>query len=195
MLVCAATDGVDRARETLAEGARRVGSGVDTLLVEGSDAADALAAFDASDPRTLLCMTTRGAGAARRAVLGSTALSVVRRSPFAVVLIGPNCDRTRATPIEPIVACLDGTVDGEAVLAAPPPGEPPADADPAGLAAHGAARERHDLRLRHEALSRRIGTFFAALLGAFAVQTLIGVAMVVRAVAGRRRAAGRPKAA
>lgn len=84
---------------------------------------------------------------------------------------------------------------GEAVLAAPPPGEPPADADPAGLAAHGAARERHDLRLRHEALSRRIGTFFAALLGAFAVQTLIGVAMVVRAVAGRRRAAGRPKAA
>lgn len=82
---------------------------------------------------------------------------------------------------------------GEAVLTAPPPGEPPADADPAGLAAHGAARERFDLRVRHEALSRRIGTFFAALLGAFALQTILCVTMVVRAVAGRRRTAGRPK--
>lgn len=116
LLVSVATEGDDRAHEVLAEGSRRVGSGVAAQLVEGSDAADALAAFDAADPRTLLCMTTRGVGAARRALLGSTALSVVQRSPFAVVLVGPNCDRTRETPIEPIVACLDGTVDGEAVL-------------------------------------------------------------------------------
>ena len=92
---------------------------VDTLVIEGPDAAAALGRYDAEYSTTLICMSTRGRGVVRRAVLGHTALSVVRHSPFAVVLIGPRCDIATSDPIDPIdpiITCLDGTSAAEAVL-------------------------------------------------------------------------------
>lgn len=87
-----------------------------TVELAGADAADALGRFDAEDPLTLVCMSTTGRGALGRSVLGSSALSVVRRSPFAVVLVGPRCVWTTSGPVDPIVACLDGSHHAEAVL-------------------------------------------------------------------------------
>lgn len=103
-------------RAVLAEGRRRAGGDADTVAIEHRDAAVALGAHDESHPRTLLCMTTRGHGAARRALIGSTALAVVEHSPHAVVLVGPRCDVDRTTPIEPVIVCLDGSSETLVVL-------------------------------------------------------------------------------
>ena len=89
VLVSVATDGVAEAEAVLAEGRRLAGSELDVLVIEHDDPAVALGDFDASDPRTLLCMSTRGRGAVGRALIGRMALSVVEHSPHAVVLIGP----------------------------------------------------------------------------------------------------------
>lgn len=101
----------------LREGRRRLGESVETRVIEHTNPARALADYDASDPLTLLCMTTCGGGAGRRALIGSTALSVVEHSPYAVVLIGPRCDLDRATEIDRIIVCLDGTSEAESVIA------------------------------------------------------------------------------
>lgn len=111
-----ATGGTARAEEVLEQGRQHAGPDVETLVIDHTDAAVALGDFDAADPRTLLCMTTRGRGAAHGALLGRTALSVVEHSPHAVVLIGPRCDRDRESPIDPIIACLDGTGEAEHVV-------------------------------------------------------------------------------
>lgn len=95
---------------------RTSGASVELIELEGPDAAEALGRFDADHPRTLLCLSTTGRGAARRALLGSTALQVVRHSPYAVLLVGPACDRSRNGPIEPIIACLDGSAEAEVVV-------------------------------------------------------------------------------
>jgi nucleotide-binding universal stress UspA family protein len=110
------TGGTAKAETVLEKGRQRAGVNVDTMIIDHTDAAVALGEFDAADPRTLVCMTTRGRGSARRALLGSTALAVVEHSPYAVVLIGPLCDQHRDTPIDPIVTCLDGTTDAEHIL-------------------------------------------------------------------------------
>ena len=115
-LVTVATDR-RTAEAVLTEGRRLAGSDdVDTVVLEHADAAVALGDHDASDPRTLLCMTTRGRGSAHRALVGSTALAVVEHSPHAVVLIGPRCDLDRDSPISPVIVCLDGTPEAEHVV-------------------------------------------------------------------------------
>lgn len=111
-----ATGGTTKADDILHEGRQRAEVDVETLVIDHTDAAVALGEFDAADARTLLCMTTRGRGAAHRALLGSTALSVVEHSPHAVVLIGPRCDKKRDTPIDPIITCLDGTTEAEQIV-------------------------------------------------------------------------------
>jgi len=123
-LVSVRTPALERStsvEEVLAAGQRVARSSgaelVDTLVIDGPDAAAALGRYDAEYPATLICMSTRGRGAVRRAVLGHTALSVVRHSPFAAVLVGPQCDIATTDPIDPIITCLDGTPAAEAVLA------------------------------------------------------------------------------
>lgn len=111
-----ATGGPGRATQILSEGLRRCAGNAETVVIEHDDAAVALSDFDASDQRTLVCMSTRGRGALRRSLLGSTALAVVQHSPYAVVLIGPSCDSRRMTPIDPLIVCLDGTPETEAAL-------------------------------------------------------------------------------
>ena len=125
-LVSVRTPALERStsvEEVLAAGQRVARSSgaelVDTLVLDEPDAAAALGRYDADDPTTLICTSTRGRGAVRRAVLGHTALSVVRHSPFAVVLVGPQCDIAATDPIDPIdpiITCLDGTPAAEAVL-------------------------------------------------------------------------------
>jgi nucleotide-binding universal stress UspA family protein len=116
VLVTVATGSDVRAENVLAAGCARAGDGVDTLVLHGSDAATELGRYDADDPATLLCLTTQGRGALRRVVFGSTALAVVRHSPYAVMVIGPHCRESLESPITPIVTCLDGTDASESVL-------------------------------------------------------------------------------
>lgn len=114
---------LDEGRRTLAEleglpsdgGPTDTGS-IELVQLDGPDAAAALGRFDGDHPRTLVCMSTTGRGAAHRTLLGSTALAVVRHSPFAVVLVGPRCDPSRTGPVDPIITCLDGSPEAESVL-------------------------------------------------------------------------------
>jgi nucleotide-binding universal stress UspA family protein len=116
LLVVVATAEVLNPTAVLDEAQRRIGAPTKSLVLDHDDAAQALGAYDASEAETLLCMTTRGRGALRRAILGSTALSVVEHSPYAVVLIGPDCDLTKTGPIDHIIICLDGTADAEVII-------------------------------------------------------------------------------
>lgn len=128
VFVSVATPAVERAGGTAAVFSEALGrlAAVDTtdgaaarpavVELDRPDAAATLGRFDADDPRTLVCMSTTGRGALGRAVLGSTALSVVRHSPFAVVLVGPRCGWASTGPVGPIVTCLDGSRDAEVVL-------------------------------------------------------------------------------
>jgi nucleotide-binding universal stress UspA family protein len=88
----------------------------DTLVIPHDIPAEALAEFDAGDPRTLLCMSTRGHGILRRAVIGSTARQVVKNSPHAIVLVGPHCNLDITAAIDTIIICLDGTPEAESVV-------------------------------------------------------------------------------
>jgi len=108
--------GITRAHNILAAGRRSAGVDVDTLVIDADDPANALAEFDAEHPATLMCMTTRGRGALRRRLVGGTALQVVRASPHAIVLVGPRCDPELDAPVDPIIVCLDGTPEGEAIV-------------------------------------------------------------------------------
>jgi nucleotide-binding universal stress UspA family protein len=116
MLVVVATADVPDPAAVVEEAERRIGSPTHSLIIPHDNAAEALGDFDAADPRTLICMTTKGKGALRRALLGSTALSVVEHSPHAVVLIGPHCDLNSTAPIEHVVICVDGTPEAEVII-------------------------------------------------------------------------------
>lgn len=92
-----------------------VGEPVPTTIVDHDDPGEALGRFDDEQPETLLCLTTRGRRPALRGLLGSVATAVVAHSGQAVALVGPRCD-LESRPIRRLVACLDGSEEGEAIL-------------------------------------------------------------------------------
>jgi nucleotide-binding universal stress UspA family protein len=116
-LVVVATEEVTDADSIFDEAQTRLaGTEFTTLVIPHDDPAEALSDFDAGDPATLLCMSTRGRGLLRRTLLGSTAMSVVERSPHGVVLVGPHCDLEVTAVLDPITVCLDGSPEAERIL-------------------------------------------------------------------------------
>ena len=86
------------------------------MILRATDIASELARLDRDRPEFLLCMTTRARRPLGRAVLGSIAREVVRRSDQAISLVGPRCDVANTRDIRRLLVCLDGTVQGEAIL-------------------------------------------------------------------------------
>jgi nucleotide-binding universal stress UspA family protein len=119
-LVTVAQPDADEAtgRAILDAGRRAAGEDeVETTLVRADDVGDALARLDEADPDALVCLTTSGRGGIGRALFGSVAGEVVRRSTEGQVLVGPACDVTEVRPVGALVVCLDGTREGESALA------------------------------------------------------------------------------
>lgn len=85
-------------------------------VLHGVDPAAELERVVRDEPDALMCLTTRARGPMGSALFGSVAREIVRRADRAVVLIGPSCDVEDAGAIRRIVVCLDGTLEGEAIL-------------------------------------------------------------------------------
>jgi nucleotide-binding universal stress UspA family protein len=105
-----------RAAEMLEAAKDRVGGVDEIVVIDDDDAAAALGRFDDEHPEILLCLTTRGRRPLVRTLLGSVATDVVAHSRQALALIGPRCGLQDDQPIRRIIACLDGTAEGEAIL-------------------------------------------------------------------------------
>jgi nucleotide-binding universal stress UspA family protein len=118
LLVVVATDETINAESIFDEARSQLNKDlkISTLVIPHEDPTEALSDFDAGDPSTLLCMSTRGRGLLRRALLGSTAMSVVERSPHGVVLVGPHCDLEITSAFDPIILCLDGSREAEQII-------------------------------------------------------------------------------
>lgn len=81
-------------------------------------------------------------------------------------------------------------VHGADVLEAPSPGPRPETSDAVALRAWNAARDRHELRTRHEALTQRADWFFRGMLAAFAAQAVLTAALAVRTLRAPAAARG-----
>jgi len=71
-------------------------------------------------------------------------------------------------------------VHGADVVDALAPGPRPETSDAVALRAWNAARDRYELRMRHEALTQRADWFFRGMLAAFAAQTVLTATVAVR---------------
>ncbi len=91
---------------------------IGTRIVDASDPAAALLAIAAEEPDGMLCMSTRGKGGLRAAVLGSVSTQVVCRSTQPLVLVGPAC-RTTLLPAERgrLLVCSDGSALSDSIIA------------------------------------------------------------------------------
>jgi nucleotide-binding universal stress UspA family protein len=110
-------DGTARPDNVFAAARRRLDGDVavtDESVTEG-EAATVIADLDRSHPEALVCLTTRGRHPLGRALLGSVAHEVVRRSDQAVVVVGPR-HADRPTAVDRLITCLDGTAPSEAIL-------------------------------------------------------------------------------
>ena len=71
---------------------------------------------------------------------------------------------------------------GTDVVDARAPGPRPETGDAVALRAWNAARDRYELRTRHEALTRRADWFLRGMLAAFAAQTVLTAALAIRSL-------------
>jgi nucleotide-binding universal stress UspA family protein len=79
------------------------------LLVQDRSAPDAICAL-AAEPGAIVCMTTRGRGAAREALLGSVGEAVLRTVSRPLLFVGPSFDPEWSLPPHPVViAGIDGS--------------------------------------------------------------------------------------
>lgn len=118
-LVTIATPEVDdaRAHALLEEGRRLAGDAdVTTSVVRGVDPAAEIGRLEREHPDALLCIPTRARRLVTRSLLGSVAREIVRASDRGQVVVGPACRFDVDGPLERIIVCLDGTVEGEAAL-------------------------------------------------------------------------------
>lgn len=84
------------------------------VVVPASDAAEVIANA-AEQPGSIVVMSTHGRGGVARAVLGSVAEEVVRRSSGPVLLVGPDAANDRGVR-GPVLVCSDGSEISDAVL-------------------------------------------------------------------------------
>ena len=119
LLVSCAPDGGGEAQDHLDDRASLYREVVDigTRIVDASDPAAALLAIAAEEPDGMLCMSTRGKGGLRAAVLGSVSTQVVCRSTQPLVLVGPAC-RTTLLPAERgrLLVCSDGSALSDSII-------------------------------------------------------------------------------
>jgi nucleotide-binding universal stress UspA family protein len=79
------------------------------MLVHDRDAVDAICMATA-EPGALVCMSTRGRGAAREALLGSVGAAVLRSASGPLLFVGPSIDPEWELPSHPVViAGVDGS--------------------------------------------------------------------------------------
>lgn len=89
-----------------------------TWLVLDRDPAEAIRVA-AEEPDSLVCMSTRGLGAIREAVLGSVSEEVVRNTRAPVLLVGPDLRSDWALGDQPVVlAGVDGSLASLAAVRA-----------------------------------------------------------------------------
>jgi hypothetical protein len=81
---------------------------------------------------------------------------------------------------------------GAAIEAFEPPGDEPSAADTAAYRAFTQRRQLHAERLRYEELGRRMDVMFLAMIGAFAVQTVLTGGLLLRTLRASRAAPVRP---
>ena len=119
LLVSCAPDDGDAAQHQLDDRASLYRDVVDieTRIVDASGAAEVLLAIAAAEPDGILCMSTRGKGGIRAAVLGSVSTKVVCRSTQPLVLVGPGC-RTTLLPAERgrLLVCSDGSALSDSII-------------------------------------------------------------------------------
>ena len=109
VLVTARWLDVDAARNYLDAQVARLVKGARPWLILDRDPADAILLAASADD-ALVCMATRGRGAAREAVLGSVAEDVVRSSRTPIALVGPGIRSGWGLGAQPLVyAGLDGS--------------------------------------------------------------------------------------
>jgi nucleotide-binding universal stress UspA family protein len=88
------------------------------LLVQDRTAAEAICTV-AGEPGALVCMSTRGRGAARGALLGSVGEAVLRTTSRPILFVGPSFDPRWTLPPTPLVlAGTDGSQRSFAALRA-----------------------------------------------------------------------------
>jgi nucleotide-binding universal stress UspA family protein len=86
------------------------------LLVQDRDAVAAICMV-AAEPGALVCMSTRGRGAARQALLGSVAAAVLPTASKPVLFVGPSFDPEWELPSHPVViAGIDGSAPSVGAL-------------------------------------------------------------------------------
>ena len=109
---------IETTRKYLDERAASLDRPARTLVVLDRDPAAAIA-LAASEHDAVVCMSTRGRGAVREAVLGSVAEEVVRVSTTPILLVGPRFESTWELGENPIVlAGLDGSSPSRAAALA-----------------------------------------------------------------------------
>lgn len=87
--------------------------GFDSVVLDGDDVAGEILRAAGTLPGTVVCMASHGRGRSA-GILGSVASEVVARTREPVILIGPRVERR--SPVERLVACVDGSRDSEDVL-------------------------------------------------------------------------------
>ncbi len=114
VLVSATSGGPLEPRTYLSEVAARYPDlSVETLVHDDDAPVDAILKVVGDSDDRILCMTSHGRGRLRWAILGSTAEDVVRRSDRPMLLVGRHCRDDFLTPDARMLACVDGTDDGD----------------------------------------------------------------------------------
>jgi nucleotide-binding universal stress UspA family protein len=108
--------GTAGAQEHLDVRARALGlPNVDTVVIHDRPPADAILLHTTS-PSDVVCMSTHGRSGVGRALLGSVAEEVVRRSEHPLLLVGPHVDPMLAIDQGPLLIAVDGSDGAEVSL-------------------------------------------------------------------------------
>lgn len=118
VVTVAAADAASDAAAAIVDAGRRAAGDLEVhgVMLSAIDVASELARLDRDHPEILLCLTTRARRPLGRALFGSIAREVVRRSDQAIALVGPRCDLTNTRDVRRLLVCLDGTPQGEVIL-------------------------------------------------------------------------------
>ncbi|MCC5857545.1 MAG: universal stress protein [Ectothiorhodospiraceae bacterium] len=104
-------------REELRSVVRQLGYGqAEVTVVSDPDPTARLLQEAQGDAPGLICMATHARGPVTEMLLGSVASTVIRHSNQPVILVGPRLSLDWDPPIRTVLACIDESPDGAAVL-------------------------------------------------------------------------------
>lgn len=92
------------------------GHRVDVMVTAEADAADGILRFAHFVPKSLIAISAHGRTGVGEFAFGSVSEEVLRRTSSAVLAVGPTFDVERHADVRRIVACVDMTTGGDAII-------------------------------------------------------------------------------